>query len=147
MTFFLLGLLIGAVAGLWFAAQYVSRQPTAGEVAAAAVGSMLDTLSERVGTTRERAYVADLKSDLKNFVLAQESFFVDHSRYGSHDEVVDARLFSALSGVDISTADVTDRGWSAIGRHFAVDTTCGVYVGAAQPPHPSLTEEGWVDCW
>ncbi len=100
--------------------------------------------------TKEKAYVAGLKSDLSNLVLGQESYFVDKNAYAT--AISDADLvknFVPTAGNNLTIVGGTPTGWSATATHAgASGTTCGVYVGTGSPPgSPALTNEGAVGCW
>lgn len=98
--------------------------------------------------TKSKAYVAGLKSDLKNFVLAEESYFSDFNTYGTLADVQANNLFSPSVGSVMASAANTATGFSATATHAgAAGTTCGVYVGTAPAPDASLVNDGQVGCW
>lgn len=98
--------------------------------------------------TKQKAYVAAMKSDLKNFVLAEESYFVDNNTYGTRAAVVGANLFLETTGVTVASANETPTGFQATATHVsAPGTTCGVYVGTGGAPNAAVTNEGEVACW
>ncbi|UCD25713.1 MAG: prepilin-type N-terminal cleavage/methylation domain-containing protein [Gemmatimonadota bacterium] len=106
--------------------------------------------------TKSKAYVATMKSDLKNLVLAEESYFSDAAppTYGAvaANQLVSPTgtiLWTATTGVNIVTANVTPTGFSATATHAGATGTagCGVYVGAAAPPNAAVINEGEVSCW
>jgi hypothetical protein len=89
-----------------------------------------------------------MKSDLKNFVTAEESYFADFNQYGTYGNVNAAGLFTSTTDVALVSTDGTATGFSATATHAAAaGKTCGVYVGNATSPHSSLTVEGEVGCW
>ena len=87
------------------------------------------------GDADEAQMLALLQGSLRNVVLAQESYFVDHSSYtfNRHD-----LLWEQPEGVtlDIIAADRT--GWSAVAAHRDLERICGMAVGSATPP-------GWME--
>lgn len=97
--------------------------------------------------TKEKAYIAAMKSDLKNFVLAEESYFIDNNTYGDRGLVVGANLFLETTGVTVATAVANATGFSATATHAATAQTCGVYVGTAASPNAAVVNEGEVNCW
>ncbi len=98
--------------------------------------------------TKSKAYVAGLKSDLKNFVLAEESYYSDFNQYGTLAAVSTANLFNPSVGSVMGSANETATGFSATATHAgAAGTTCGVYVGTAAAPNASLVNDGQVGCW
>jgi len=97
--------------------------------------------------TKEKAYVAAMKSDLKNFVLAEESYFVDNNAYGAAAAVVGAGLFGPTTGVTVATGVANATGFNATAMHAATAQTCGVFVGTAAAPNAAVLQEGEVTCW
>lgn len=82
--------------------------------------------------TRERAYEATMKSDLRNLVVAQEAHFADHLTY--------ARFISSLgyyvtsSGVSVEIVEANRDGWRAVARHQETLTQCRMAIGSAVAP-------------
>jgi prepilin-type N-terminal cleavage/methylation domain-containing protein len=106
--------------------------------------------------TKSKAYVAAMKSDLKNLVLAEESYFADAAppTYGAvaANELISplgTSLWHSTTGVVIATAGVVPTGWSATATHAGATGTlgCGVYVGSAASPNVAVLNEGEVSCW
>jgi len=92
------------------------------------------------------AALASMKSDLRNLVTAEESYFADHVTYTGNL----AHLQYQLSyDVVISIAAASSTGWSATARvpvgastppGFGSRKTCAIFVGNAAPPLPGLKE-------
>ena len=94
-----------------------------------------------------RAATATLRSDLRNFVMAQESYFADHTTYASSLHAM-REIYRPSRGVTL----VVIRFSMGHGGHsgIAIDErvpglVCTVYVGTAAPPLGS-GEEGEVVC-
>src|SRR2546427_9707666 len=83
----------------------------------------------RSANTKEKAYLASMKSDLRNLVTAEEAFFADSVKYTS---TVGAGgvLFNTTSGVVGPTIAVTADGWTANVSHTTTTKTCSIYVGS-----------------
>lgn len=99
--------------------------------------------------TKSKAYVAAMKSDLKNLVTAQESYFSDNGTYGAVADLTGAGVWAATTGVTAAVANNTATGFSATATHAGATgtTACGVYVGSAASPNGAVTVEGEVACW
>ena len=114
-------------------------------------GILSSTAIPKFASTKDKAYLAVLKSDLRNFVLAEEAYFADYGTYGTSTNVVTAVLFTSSKHVDLVSADGNGRGYSAEATHEnlspATRGTCGVYVGDVTPPDVSLKAEGAVKCY
>ncbi len=112
--------------------------------------SILVTLSApRLFGSREMWYLATLQSDLKNFVLAEEQYFIIYDEYGTASDVISAGMFHATQGVTLVTGEESASGFNATATHerLSAGEVCGVYVGNASKPHPSLGGEGEVGCY
>ena len=96
-------------------------------------------MEEERRSSWDRAYMAAMKSDLRNFVVAQEAYFADNLTYVDWTELPD-NLFQTSVGVTIETIQVSDRGWSALARHESSDTVCYIYIGEAEPPAEGMSE-------
>jgi prepilin-type N-terminal cleavage/methylation domain-containing protein len=103
--------------------------------------------------TKSKAYVAAMKSDLKNLVTAEESYFSDANTYGAvaaNQLAFNGNvLWAATTGVTVATAAITATGFSATATHAGATGTaaCGVFVGGAASPNGAITVEGEVACW
>ncbi len=104
--------------------------------------------------TKSKAYVAAMKSDLKNLVTAEESYFSDAGQYGTlaANELSFGTnvLWAATTGVTATVTLAADpaTGFAATATHAGATgtTACGVYVGTGTPPG-GITVEGEVSCW
>src|SRR5919112_848662 len=47
------------------------------------IGILAAIAIPKFANTKEKAYMASMKSDLRNLVTAQEAYFSDHTTYGS----------------------------------------------------------------
>jgi len=111
------------------------------------IGILAAIAIPKFASTKQKAYMAAMKSDLKNFVTAEESYFADYNTYGTYAAVNTAGLFTATTDVTLGSTDATATGYSATATHAAAaGKTCGVYVGTGTPPG-GLTVEGEVNCW
>ena len=113
------------------------------------IGILAAIAIPKFGSTKDKAYVAAMKSDLKNYVLAEESYFADYSAYGTSTNVIAAGLFATTTNVNLVGATATATGYSATSTHanLGAAPVCGVYGGNAAAPNAVLTAEGMVDCW
>ena len=115
------------------------------------IGILASTAIPKFSATKDKAYLAVLKSDLRNFVLAEEAYFADYGTYGTSTNVVTAGLFESSQHVNLVSTDWNGRGYSAEATHenlrATTTQTCGVFVGYATPPDASLYTEGAVGCY
>lgn len=76
---------------------------------------------------RGSAYVASMKSDLRNLVTAQETFKADSEGYAG--ALAALPTYRASAGVSIVIVQATNKGWAAKSSHHATTRTCVIYVG------------------
>jgi type IV pilus assembly protein PilA len=81
--------------------------------------------------TKEKAYIASMKSDLRNLVLAEETYYGDNVTYTTSASAV---RFSVSQGVAITILGASGAGWSASASHTATSRTCAIFYGSATPP-------------
>lgn len=111
------------------------------------IGILAAIAIPKFASTKQKAYMAAMKSDLKNFVTANESYFADYNTYGTYGNVNAAGLFASTTDVALVSTDATATGFSATATHAAAaGKTCGVFVGNATPVG-GITVEGEVNCW
>ena len=90
------------------------------------VGVLASMVIPKFSHTKEKAYIATMKSDLRNLVTAEEAYFADSLRYTT-DLGAAYRMSTGIGGPTIAlTAD----GWTATVSHKSTTKTCAVYVGS-----------------
>ncbi len=93
---------------------------------------------------RLKAHRAEIQSDLRNLVSAEEAYFDSHYSYTDDLALLD---FNLSGNVGIEFVEATAAGWSARGTHANTDAECGIYVGIATPPSGiPITAEGIIGC-
>jgi hypothetical protein len=87
----------------------------------------------RAGFERRRglAYVAEMRSDLRNMMSAEEAYFAEHATYTT--ALAAFPYFSPTPGVTIEILEANRGGWRALARHQDATTECRVAVGASVP--------------
>lgn len=98
--------------------------------------------------TREMAYYAAMKSDLRNLAARQELHYAMHYRY---TKSLDSLGFVPSEGDSVAVKTATKSGWSATATHTALDAAtegCAVFHGdAAKPTSPvAPADKGVVAC-
>ena len=93
------------------------------------IGILAAIAIPKFSATREKAYFAAMKSDLKNLASQQEIYYSDTYEYSN---VVASLGFVSSSGVSATITGGTD-GWSATATHAALAATdgCAIYYGNA----------------
>ena len=110
------------------------------------IGILAAIAIPKFSATREKAYFAAMKSDLKNLASQQEIYYSDNYAYTT---VVTNLAFTNSDGVTVTIAASTS-GWSASATHAALGTTegCAMYYGTATAPTAPTTptSPGEVKC-
>ena len=91
----------------------------------------------KYANSKSKGYVIAMKSDLRNLVSAEESFFTDSSRYSTN---MTSLNFKASSGVVSPTVTTFAGAWIATNAHTQlVGIQCGIGVNTT---NPTLTAAG-----
>ena len=95
------------------------------------IGILAAIAIPKFANTKEKAYVAAMKSDLRNMVTAQEAYFSDHSNLYAPDTVSFGTNYKTSTGVKIRSMTATGgTGWAATASHNATAKTCTISVGS-----------------
>src|SRR5258706_5473999 len=77
------------------------------------IGILAAIAIPKFANTKEKAYVASMKSDLRNLVTAQEAYFSDNnSAYASSTGAMGTN-YRASTGVTVTINSNTATGWTA----------------------------------
>ena len=88
-------------------------------------------------TVKQKSYVSVLKSDLRNFAVAQEMYFEANRSYTAD---LTAIRYNPTRGVNF-TVTATATGWEAIATHNgALPRVCSMFYGDAVPTGPATIE-------
>jgi prepilin-type N-terminal cleavage/methylation domain-containing protein len=98
------------------------------------IGILAAIAIPKFANTKEKAYIASMKSDLRNLVTAEEAFFADSVRYSATlscatPTPAGAVAFCTTTGVTINNPTITTDGWTATAFHTTTSKTCAIYVG------------------
>ena len=102
------------------------------------IGILAAIAIPKFSATRERAYFAAMKSDLKNLATQQEIYYSDHYLYTTNTTNLG---FVSSEGVNVTIGVANNTGWSATATHDALATSegCAIYYGDAAAPTAPLT--------
>jgi prepilin-type N-terminal cleavage/methylation domain-containing protein len=99
------------------------------------IGILAAIAIPKFANTKEKAYLASMKSDLRNMATTQESYFADNQVYttGPASNVAGATVslngFVPSSGVTVGATASGGTGWVATAAHTATTKTCAIFVG------------------
>ena len=95
------------------------------------IGILAAIAIPKFANTKEKAYLASMKSDLRNLITAEEAYFADSVKYTSNL----GTAYNTTSGVGTAPGaplaiTVTADGFFATVGHSTTTKTCAVYVGS-----------------
>src|SRR5256714_6414632 len=90
------------------------------------IGILAAIAIPKFANTKSKAYITAMKSDLRNLVSAEESFFSDSAKYTTNLTALNVK---ASSGVNSPTITTYPGAWSATNSHTQLTgTICGIGV-------------------
>lgn len=93
--------------------------------------------------TAPRAYMAAMKSDLRNLATAQQSYFANNGAYTTSQS---ALRFRAWEGLTVTIVSADTSGFAATASHSALpEFTCSIFVGSVHRV-PTAEAEGEPRC-
>jgi prepilin-type N-terminal cleavage/methylation domain-containing protein len=94
------------------------------------IGILAAIAIPKFSATREKAYFAAMKSDLKNLASQQEIYYSDAYAYTSSTSDL---AFVNSDGVIVGMTAVTSSGWAASATHQALGAAegCAIFYGTA----------------
>jgi type IV pilus assembly protein PilA len=111
------------------------------------IGILAAIAIPKFANTKEKAYLASMKSDLRNMATTQESYFADNQVYtnGQASNLSGATQslngFVPSAGVTVNASNTGGTGWSATAGHTATTKTCAIFVGVAAVPPANVEGE------
>ena len=91
------------------------------------IGILAAIAIPKFSSTKEKAYVAAMKSDLRNMATSEEAYFADNQTY---TKVLTAMNFTATTAVTATVTSASGTGWAANTTHPATKITCQVGFGS-----------------
>ncbi|PYO42100.1 MAG: pilin [Gemmatimonadetes bacterium] len=108
------------------------------------IGLLATIAIPKFSNTKEKAYVASMKSDLRNLATAEEAFFYDSAKYTTNVALMNN--FVSSVGVVLVINQATGSGWAATTTSlYAPGRQCALFSGNANPVAPA-TIEGRITC-
>ncbi len=107
------------------------------------IGILAAIAIPKFANTKEKAYVASMKADLRNLVSAQESYIADNMTYATATTQL---RYGQSAGVTVSIATATASGWGATAIHNGTTITCAIFYGGGATPIAPATAEGQPAC-
>ena len=93
------------------------------------IGILAAIAIPKFANTKEKAYIASMKSDLRNLVTAQEAYFSDNnSNYAANFGALGTN-FKPSTGVTVTVQNATATGWDATATHGSTTKVCTLTLG------------------
>ena len=95
------------------------------------IGILAAIAIPKFANTKQQAYLATLKSDLRNLVTAEEAYFADNTTYTT---ALATTQYDPSQGVTYSVTNASGTGWEATATHVglvgATPSGCHIAVGS-----------------
>jgi prepilin-type N-terminal cleavage/methylation domain-containing protein len=104
------------------------------------IGILAAIAIPKFANTKEKAYVASMKSDLRNLITAQEAYFSDNNSSYAQSTTNLGTNYKASSGITVTLGSVTNTGWQATATSVSTAKTCTITLGGGS------TDEGDPVC-
>jgi type II secretion system protein G len=96
------------------------------------IGILAAIAIPKFANTKSKAYIAAMKSDLRNLVTAEESYFADSAQYAT--DTTKGMKFKPSSGVGMPTVVTYAGAWLATNTHSQLTNfSCGIGVNTTNP--------------
>ena len=104
------------------------------------IGILASIAIPKFANTKEKAYIASMKSDLRNLASAQEAYYHDNNSVYAASTSALGTTYVASSGVTITITSGSGTGWGATAGHAVTSRTCSLTIGG------TATNEGQPVC-
>jgi type IV pilus assembly protein PilA len=104
------------------------------------IGILAAIAIPKFANTKEKAYIAAMKSDLRNLITAQEAYFADNnSSYAASTGNLGTN-YKASNGNTVTISSASGTGWQATEASVSTSKTCNITLGGGS------TDEGDPIC-
>ena len=93
------------------------------------IGILAAIAIPKFANTKEKAYIASMKTDLRNLITAQEAYFSDNNSTYAASIAAMGTNYQSSSGVTVTLGGVTNTGWAATATHMQTAKTCTITLG------------------
>ena len=93
------------------------------------IGILAAIAIPKFANTKGKAYVATMKSDLRNMVHIQETYFADNNSSYAGSTAALGTFWHSSAGVTLTIGTATGSSWDATAMHASTTVTCSITVG------------------
>ena len=104
------------------------------------IGILAAIAIPKFANTKEKAYIASMKADLRNLVTAQEAYFSDNNSVYAASTTAMGTNYKSSTGVTVTINSNTATGWTASASHGSTTQVCTISLGGGS------TTEGTPIC-
>ncbi|HEX9581388.1 MAG TPA: prepilin-type N-terminal cleavage/methylation domain-containing protein [Gemmatimonadales bacterium] len=90
------------------------------------IGILAAIAIPKFANTKEKAYIASMKADLRNLINAEEAYFADNTTYAA---ATGSLQYNQSAGVTVTLTSSSGTGWTATSYHNGTTVTCSIAVG------------------
>jgi type II secretion system protein G len=105
------------------------------------IGLLAAIAIPKFASSKEKAYKASMKMDLRNLATAEEAYLYENNAYTS---TFPNTVYTVTAGVTGPTITLVAAGWQATVGHNITTHTCVIYVNA--PPVAPAVDAGVPRC-
>ncbi len=114
------------------------------------IGILAAIAIPKFANTKQKAYIASMKTDLRNLVTAEEAYFADSVHYANSvcsTSPCAGAIFSSTTGNWLANPTLTGDGWTATITNQNLTSpvhTCAIFIGSTSVA--PATKEGEPKC-
>jgi prepilin-type N-terminal cleavage/methylation domain-containing protein len=102
------------------------------------IGILAAIAIPKFASTKEKSFVATMKSDLRSLVMAQEVYLADNGTYYIGGVPNAALKYQPSSNTTITIVGATPSGWSASASYVGTPKTCAMFYGNIAAVAPAV---------
>ncbi len=104
------------------------------------IGILAAIAIPKFANTKEKAYVASMKTDLRNLITAQDAYYADNNSWYAAGTANLGTNYRASTGISVVIGGASASGWLATATSTLTVMTCHIDMNAGS------TQEGLVLC-
>ena len=107
------------------------------------IGILAAVAIPKFANTKEKAYIAAMKSDLRALFTQQEGYYHDNYTYSTDNTALQV---TESAGITITVNNADGMGWDATATHVGTPVTCAMAIGSGVNSIDATAPEGTPAC-